>query len=61
MAVDAHLAELERKHKFLEREIETEMAHPKVDDVKVAKLKRRKLKIKDQIVTIQSAKKPTMN
>jgi hypothetical protein len=61
MAVDAHLAELERKHRFLEREIETELAHPNVDDVKIARLKRRKLKIKDQIVTIQSSIKPTVN
>ncbi len=61
MAVDAHLAELERKHKFLEREIETELAHPNVDDVKVATLKRRKLKIKDEIVTIRKTAKPTIN
>jgi hypothetical protein len=61
MSLDAHLAELERKHKFLEREIETELAHPNVDDVKVAALKRRKLKIKDQIVSIQGTKKPTLN
>jgi hypothetical protein len=61
MSVDAHLAQLERKHKHLEQEIETELTHPNVDDVKLATLKRRKLKIKDQIVTIRETKHPTVN
>jgi hypothetical protein len=61
MAVDAHLAQLERKHKHLEQEIETERTHPNVDDVKLATLKRRKLKIKDEIVQLQRSKPPTVN
>ncbi len=61
MSVDAHLAQLERKHQSLEREIQAELSHPKSDDVKIANLKRRKLKIKDEIVSIRTTAKPTMN
>jgi hypothetical protein len=61
MSVDAHLAQLERKHRTLEQEIETERAHPKTDDVKIASLKRRKLKIKDEIVVLKQGKPRTVN
>jgi hypothetical protein len=53
MSVDAHLAQLERKHKALEIEIQSERTYPKVDEVKIAALKRRKLKIKDEITQLK--------
>jgi len=49
MTQQSHLAELERKHQALEREIQDAMSHPGTDDLKLAELKRRKLQLKDQI------------
>ena len=49
MTMESHLAELERRHQALEREISDAVAHPGVDDLVVAELKRRKLQLKDEI------------
>ena len=43
------LADLERQHQALEREIQSELARPGSDDLKVSELKRRKLQVKDEI------------
>ena len=49
MSLQAHLAELERRHQALEREIEAERVHPGADDLKLLELKRKKLLLKDEI------------
>jgi hypothetical protein len=49
MALDAHLAELSEKHRALDRKIEEEMARPLADDLKIAEMKRQKLRLKDEI------------
>ena len=49
MSLLAHVEELSEKHRALHRQIELEMSHPLVDSLKVAELKRRKLRLKDQI------------
>ena len=49
MALDAHLVELSEKHSQLDRKIEEEMARPTADDLKIAELKRQKLRLKDEI------------
>jgi len=49
MSIQAHLAELERKHEALENELAEAVAHPSVDDITIADLKRRKLQVKDEI------------
>jgi hypothetical protein len=49
MSMQAHLAELERKHQALEDEIAEAMTHPSIDGLKIAELKRRKLLVKDEI------------
>ncbi len=49
MAIEAHLAELERRHQALENELSDAMAHPSIDDLTIADLKRRKLQVKDEI------------
>lgn len=49
MTMQAHLAELERKHRSLEDEIAEELTHPSSDGLKIAELKRRKLLVKDEI------------
>lgn len=53
MSLQSHLAELERRHMALEREIEKEELHPAVDELKVHELKRRKLQIKDEIAKLR--------
>jgi hypothetical protein len=49
MATESHLAELERKHRALDAEIVAELAHPAHDDLRIAELKRHKLRLKEQI------------
>jgi hypothetical protein len=53
MTIQAHLAELERKHRALDEELAEAMNHPSTDDLKIAELKRRKLLVKDEIQRIQ--------
>lgn len=52
MSIESHLVELEKKHRAIEREIETELTHPNTDDVKITSLKRKKLRIKDEITKL---------
>lgn len=49
MAVENHLAELERRRMALKREIEVCEQQPSADQLKVADLKRQKLRLKDEI------------
>ena len=49
MAIESHLAELERRHRALEQEICEALDHPSTDDLKIAELKRRQLHVKDEI------------
>ena len=49
MALQAHLVELERKHKVLESELHDAMLHLSTDDLRIVELKRRKLMVKDEI------------
>ena len=58
MSLQSHLAELERRHQTLEKEIETELLHPAADDIKLRELKRRKLYLKDEIEKLKHASEP---
>lgn len=60
MSIESHLAELEKKHRAIEREIEAELMHPSSDEVRVTSLKRKKLKIKDEMVRLTSPE-PTIH
>ncbi len=53
MSLESHLAELERKHGEIEREIDQARLHPSASDAEIVKLKRRKLAIKDEIHKIR--------
>jgi hypothetical protein len=53
MAIQQHLAELERRHQALEDELAEAMAHPSTDDLKIAELKRRKLQVKDELARLR--------
>lgn len=49
MSLTGHLTELSERHKLLEKKLEEALAHPSADDTEIVKLKREKLKLKDQI------------
>jgi len=53
MSIEAHLAELERRHRALEAQINEARAHPSIDDLEIVELKRRKLLVKDEIARLQ--------
>jgi hypothetical protein len=54
MAMQGHIQELSEKHKRLQELIEAEMTHPTWDEVRVAALKREKLRIKDELERLRS-------
>ncbi|MGB6537808.1 MAG: DUF465 domain-containing protein [Xanthobacteraceae bacterium] len=53
MAIESHLAELEKRHQTLEQEINEALLHPSIDGLKIAELKRRKLYVKDEITRLK--------
>jgi hypothetical protein len=53
MAIESHLAELERRHQALEHEIDEAQSHPSTDDLAIAELKRKKLLVKDEIARLR--------
>ncbi len=48
------LDDLEQQHRALEDAIAEAMAHPSADDLEIAELKRRKLRLKDEIARLRS-------
>jgi hypothetical protein len=55
MSMQTHLADLEQRHRALEKELHEALAHPSIDNLKIVELKRRKLQLKDEIVRLQQA------
>lgn len=55
MTIEAHLATLEKKHFALEEELHAAMMHPSSEDQVIAEIKRRKLRIKDEIERLRSS------
>lgn len=54
MSMESHIAELQRRHAALDREIVDAMAHPGVDEIRVTELKRKKLALKEQIERLKA-------
>jgi hypothetical protein len=52
MAILTHLAELEQSHRMLEAELAEAQQHPSTDSFQLSELKRRKLRIKDEIARL---------
>ncbi len=61
MAIEAHLVELERKHRNLESELHEALRHLSTDDTRIIELKRRKLVLKDEIERIKLSKSATVH
>ena len=53
MAIESHLAELEKRHEALEEQISEALTHPSTDDLQLLELKRRKLHVKDEIARLR--------
>ena len=61
MAIQAHLVELERKHKVLENELHDALVHLSTDDLPIVELKRRKLMVKDEIKPLRHPASETVH
>lgn len=61
MAIQAHLVELERKHRVLEDELHEAMMHLSTDDLQIVELKRRKLLLKDEIEKLRQSVDETLH
>jgi hypothetical protein len=55
MALHGHIEHLSLQHKKLEEIIDAEMTHPDWDEVRVAALKKQKLRIKDELERLRSS------
>ena len=55
MNMDARIRELSERHKRIEDAITSELKHPTGDDGRVHELKRKKLRLKDQIAQLRSS------
>ena len=53
MTLAGHLAELSEKHRMLETRIQEELARPGGDDLQIIRLKKEKLRIKEEMTKLQ--------
>ncbi|MBA4795449.1 DUF465 domain-containing protein [Phenylobacterium sp.] len=53
MAVDARIRELGSRHETLEKAIQDEMRSPAGSDLRVQEMKRRKLRLKEEMETLR--------
>ena len=49
MSVASHITELQRKHRALSEAVEAAQRNPGVDDLEIARMKREKLRLKEEI------------
>ena len=54
MTTDAHLAELERRHRSLDQAILAAEASPSTDHIEIVEMKRRKLHLKEAIERLKA-------
>ena len=55
MALQGHINHLSNQHKKIEDIIESEMANPDWDEIRVAALKKQKLRIKDELERLRTS------
>ena len=53
MAIEARIRELGSRHETLDRAIQEEISRPAGDDLRIRELKRRKLKLKEEMETLR--------
>ena len=54
MALDGHINHLSNQHRKIQDIIENEMANPDWDELRVAALKKQKLRIKDELERLRA-------
>jgi hypothetical protein len=54
MAIEARIRELGMRHQSLERAIEDEVSRPAADAIRLRELKRRKLRLKEEMESLKS-------
>ena len=54
MALQGHITHLSNQHRKIEDIIETEMSNPDWDEMRVAALKKQKLRIKDELERLRN-------
>ena len=55
MSVTAHVEQLKQRHQMLETELANLISSPSTSDAELAEIKRRKLKLKDEIARLNAA------
>lgn len=55
MSLDAHVRELRRKHDHLSSQVEEAQRSPGYDDLRLAELKKQKLRLKEEISRLGGA------
>ena len=53
MAIEARIRELDSRHETLERAIAEESSRPAADDLRLRELKRRKLRLKEELEALR--------
>ncbi|MFN4041514.1 MAG: YdcH family protein [Brevundimonas sp.] len=54
MTIDARIRELGNRHRQLEETLRQEMVRPAVDSLQVRELKQRKLRLKEEITSLEA-------
>ena len=49
MSLSSHLQELKKKHQYLSEHVDVMQRSPAADDIEIAKLKKKKLMLKEEI------------
>jgi hypothetical protein len=55
MTIASHLHELRRKHEHLSDQVEREQRSPATDALKIANMKKQKMKLKEEITRLMQA------
>lgn len=53
MSLHGHIVELQKRHDLLKKEVEQEQLYLKTNEQRILELKRKKLKIKDELKKFQ--------
>ncbi|WP_292023751.1 MULTISPECIES: YdcH family protein [unclassified Brevundimonas] len=54
MTIEARIRELGNRHRNLDQTIQKELARPSVDTLQVRELKQRKLRLKEEITSLEA-------
>ena len=54
MTIEARIRELGNRHRVLDKTIQRELAHPSADSLRVRELKQQKLRLKEEITSLEA-------